>query len=84
MISGCLLISPVQAAEGVFNNCGPAEAGPQCIASWRSRAQRMARSAGDVVYVVLPTAAGVGCQVGGCGPPRVGMSAGYTSLPWMA
>jgi hypothetical protein len=48
------------------------------------RAHQLLRAAARYVVDEPPAGIGVGCQPGGCGPPRVGTSDGYTSLPWIA
>jgi hypothetical protein len=82
------LASPLSTngAAAAAQDCDPAEAGSQILRLRRADPEeRRARAMGFLAYVALPTAGwpetGVLCHPAPCGPPRVGTSDGYTSLP---
>src|ERR1700722_11361550 len=73
------LVPPVKRSD-------PAEAGPRFVVSApeaRPRGLDAPQAPGTPAYA--PEGAALGCHAGGaCGPPSVGTSEGYTSLPWIA
>jgi hypothetical protein len=64
----------------------PAGAGPRFVVSApEARPRGLDAPQAPDIPAYAPEGAALGCHAGGaCGPPSVGTSEGYTSLPWIA